>query len=825
MHVIPAMGLSLYARKRDFAKTPEPSDASSATAADGPRFVVQQHAARRLHWDFRLEVDGVLKSWAVPKGPSLDPAEKRLAVATEDHPLAYATFEGVIPAGEYGGGNVLLWDRGVWTCQGDPREGLERGRLDFELAGEKLRGGWRLVRLQGRGKQVSWLLMKRRDAQARSGDEAEIVQHATRSVATGRSIEQVDRAPADAADVALLEIVEPQLATLVDAPPIGEAWLHEFKYDGYRLSCRGDGQSLRWTTRTGQDWTAKFSALSRALEPLARRPILLDGEVVVLDAQGRSDFGALQHALSTGAGTLVFFAFDLPYLDGEDLREQPLLARKQRLAELVREYPSVSALRYSDHVIGHGATFLAEACRLGLEGIVSKRVDAPYRSGRGRSWLKVKCRHRQEVVVVGWAPGRAHREALGALLLAVHDERGSLRYVGKVGTGFDATRIEEVRAELDPLERSSPALAVDLPPRERKHVHWVEPSCVAEIEFQGWTRDGHVRQASFVGLRLDKPATDVRREVASPLPKVPRGSARSEVAGVTLTHPDKLLFPAVGLTKSDLAAYYEGVAELMLPQLRGRPLTLVRCPDGHPGECFHQKRANRTTPRRIPRVAIKPGVDYLHVQELADLVALVQMGVLEIHVWGSRCEGPGIGFPDVLVFDLDPDEDVTWAHVVATAEALRDRLAQLGLAAFARSTGGKGIHVVTPIEPSLTWAHAKTLTHAIALEFVRHAPEHYTDRLTKSRRKGKIFIDYLRNAAEATAIASYSVRAREGALVAAPIDWAELQATSGAPRYDVDAVVARVAQGIDPWRGFDEARRAVSRDVLRSFGIDPAVEA
>ena len=837
--------LDTYSRKRDFGKTPEPRGEKVRRGESAPlAFVVQKHGARRLHYDFRLELDGVLKSWAVPKGPSLVPGERRLAVATEDHPLAYASFEGVIPKGEYGAGAVVVWDRGYWSCEGDPHAGLERGRLDFTLEGEKLRGGWRLVRMKGRDGDDNWLLMKRRDAAAMEGEPDALVLTQPASVLTGRDLDEVkadeDRTWRGSDDASAIPVValgdpsaiegakaralprrlEPQLATLVDAPPHAGGWLHEMKLDGYRLLCVVDRGRVKLLTRRGNDWTDRFAVIAGDADGFDGHTLVLDGEAVVLDAEGRPDFQALQNAMGDGREELYLYAFDLLYLDGWDLRDAPLRARKEALRLLLAATPGLTRIRYGDHVEGPGAAVLEQACAMGLEGIVCKRADAPYRAGRGRDWLKVKCRRRDEVVVIGYTAPGGSRVGLGALVVATREEGGALRYAGKVGTGFSEATLRALTRRLDAIAREDPPIPVKLPPRERRRVTWVEPKLVAEVAFHGFTNDGTLRQPAFMGLREDKTPGDVRIEHAAAAagegratpPVIERSREDARVAGVRISHPDRVLFPEQGLTKVALAAYYATIERAVLPGLYDRPLTLLRCPDGRHKECFYQKQANQSVPKSMPRVRVKPGTDYMAVRSIEDVLNLVQLGALELHVWGSRADK--LDRPDILVFDLDPDPDVPWAHVVATAETLRERLAKLDLAAFARVTGGKGLHVVTPIERRTTWEDAKTFTHDVALELVRAAPEHFTAKLSKARRKGKILVDYLRNALESTAIASYSVRAREGAPVAVPIAWEELKDTKKVPRFSTEDVIARVDAGVDPWRDFDAARARLTKKAM-----------
>jgi bifunctional non-homologous end joining protein LigD len=795
-------GLEEYRRRRDFRRTAEPRGGEARAERRGGRFVVQRHDARRLHFDFRLELDGVLKSWAVPKGPSLVPGERRLAAETEDHPLEYAEFEGEIPAGEYGAGKVAIWDRGRWEPVGDARAGLAKGALEFRLAGRRLRGRWRLVRMRsrdGRPGRASWLLIKGRDREAqaparRAGDGVD-----------PRGLECAVRA-------ALPRTLAPQLATLVSEAPDGEEWLHELKLDGYRLIARVENGAAQLLTRAGHDWTGRFAGIAAALEKLPVRSALFDGEAVVLDAGGRSRFQALQQALGSGRGDIQLHLFDQLHLDGWDLRECRLDLRKEVLRALFDHVPARSPLRFSDHQTGGGPAFFAEACRSGVEGIVSKRADAPYRSRRSRSWLKVKCTKRQELVIAGFTEPAGSRTGLGALLLGVRDESGALRYAGKVGTGFDAATLAALRARLAPLRREKPAVAGA--PRARGQ-HWVEPRLVAEVAFTEWTADGRIRHPSFMGLREDKPAAQVRVERPKPLPRTGGGARPVQVAGVRLSTPERVYFPECGVTKRELAEYYERMQERVLPGLEGRPLTLLRCPEGHTGECFYQKRADRSIPALVPRVVVKKGrAPYAMVDGLPSLVALVQVGVLELHVWGARADR--LDRPDLLVVDLDPDPSVAWRRVADTALLLRALLSELGLAPFVRSTGGKGLHVVVPLERRTGWDELKGFAQAVAAQLVRTAPKEYTARMSKAERRGKIFLDVFRNAPEATAIASWSVRARPGAPVAAPLAWERL-AEKERPVVSLRDALETLSEP-DPWAAFETSRRPLTSAMRRRVG-------
>ena len=862
------MALEEYQKKRNFRKTPEPAGNSSrggkAAKAQSLEFVVQKHDASHLHYDFRLELDGVLKSWAVPKGPSLHPGVKRLAMHTEDHPMEYGGFEGLIPQGEYGGGTVMLWDRGRWIPDGDPADAYEKGRLRFRLEGEKLRGDWVLTRMRpkpGESKE-SWLLIKSRDEGAVGEDEPDVTEALPLSVATGRDIPAIaadeDRVwrsnrsedgaePDDLEGAKKAELpaqVKPQLATLVGEAPEGEDWLHEIKFDGYRVLCHVEGGDVRVVTRNGKDWTERFSGIADALATLDCESALLDGEVVVLDRDGVSSFQKLQNSLSSGrAGEPLLYAFDLLHLDGVDVRKSAIEDRKALLRQLLDSLET-DRLRYSDHVQGRGRAFFEQACGMRLEGIISKRGGRPYRSGRGKDWLKTKCTARQEFVIAGYSEPSGSRVGLGALLLGVHDNAGALVYAGKVGTGFDTKTLVELEERLSAMERKTPAL--EDPPRgaEAHGVHWVRPELVAEVEFTEWTDDGRVRHPSYQGLREDKRPEDVVREAddgaagnhpAAGDPastdsnrvrrvQVGRGGRTDElrVAGVRVTSPDKVLWAEQDVTKRELVEYYAAVEEAVLPRLVDRPLTLVRCPSGAESKCFYQKHANESMPDLIPRVPIRETEKselYMYVDGLPSLVALVQLGVLEFHIWGSRRDR--LERPDRLVFDLDPDEDLPFGRVATAALQLRDLLGELGLVSWPKSTGGKGLHVVVPITRRSGWEEARDFTKAVAELMVSADPDRFTAKMSKSRRTGRIFVDYLRNARNATAIADYSTRARPGAPVAVPLGWDEVNPRAKKPPVlTIRDVPERLAeQAEDPWQGFDEVRQSITVAMKEAVGL------
>ena len=786
--------LDRYRERRDFTRTSEPAPA--APGQEGSQFVVQKHAARRLHYDLRLELDGTLLSWAVPDGPSLVPAVKRLAVRTEDHPLAYLDYEGVIPKGEYGGGTMIVWDRGDWRPVGDPRKGLQKGHLDFELHGRRLRGRWHLVRMKPRPREKTeqWLLIKAADEHARSPDAGSIVEKETTSVLSGRS--NADLAAADSvrvdhrgrADVAakrqvklpnlqgvkgarkaiLRPFIDPMLASAADKPPEGEKWRHEVKFDGYRMQARIDGDNVRLLTRKGLDWTDRFSAVAAALRELELGSAMLDGEIVVEDSTGVSRFNELVGDLKSGRqDRFRYYVFDVLYLDGNDLTGATYLDRKQTLNALFASRPHSDRLVLSEEFAIDGDSFFEHVSRLGLEGMISKRVDSRYRSGRSGDWLKSRCVLAQEFVIVGFVPSTTSRRAIGSLVLGLYGADG-LTHAGRVGTGFTQDEAKALFDGLDQIRTQTSPLNRKISPDAEKGVRWVEPRVIAEVDHHGWTSDGLVWHASFRGLRDDK---DPREIVREDIEATATPSATRAIAG--LTHPDRLLWPADGVTKQGLADYYAGAAAWILPHLVGRPLSLVRCPDGLAGECFYAKQAWAGLSAVVRRIAVGEGHTALTVDDLDGLLALVQGSVLEIHPWGSSLKD--LERPDRLIFDLDPGEDVAWGSVIAAALEVRDRLrSSLKLESFVKTTGGKGLHVVAPLVPSMTWSEATSLCKGVAVSMAADSPDRYVARMAKVARKGKIFVDYLRNARGATAVAAYSTRARPGAAVSTPLDWSEL---------------------------------------------------
>ncbi len=814
--------LERYNAKRDFAKTAEP--AGTLAPGHGNSFMVQKHDATRLHWDFRLEVDGVLKSWAVTRGPSLDPDEKRLAVRTEDHPLSYATFEGTIPKGEYGGGTVMLWDRGTWApIAGKSAKDIDEGHLHFTLDGERMKGEWLLIRLKPRAKEKreNWLLRKIDDAHAGGTDT--LVEEALTSVATGRTMAEIAagkpvkgtagkaaaaqpkrrkaaaprrRGPAKA----LPAFREPQLCTLVDSVPAGAGWLHEVKYDGYRaLIAIGDhakGSLAKVYTRSGLDWTDKFAAIAEAAAALPVASALIDGEIVAFK-DGHPDFSTLKDAIGSG-GDMTLFAFDLLELDGEDLSALGTVERKDRLRAIVE---NGERIQFAEHVLGSGEELFEAMCREGLEGVVSKRADAAYAGARNRTWLKAKCIQRQEFVIVGWTPSDKSR-GFRSLLLGLREGDG-FRYAGKVGTGFNQDLMDDLSARMAELAVAKPSVdAASLKTHKAalRGAQWITPELVAEIAYAEVTPDKVLRHSSFVGLRGDKAAADVVAEVAEPAPAAPE-------VHVKISSGDRVIFPESNVTKGELADYYAAVSPIMLPWAGRRPVSLVRCPQGRAKACFFQKHDAGSFGEHVHHVDVreKDGSTepYLYVDDADGLVACVQMGTIEFHGWGSRIDA--LEKPDRLVIDLDPDEKLDFADTKRAAEHVSAQLAELGLVSFPLLSGGKGVHVVVPLSPQAEWPAVKDFADRFARALAGAEPDRFVAVMTKAKRKGKIFIDYLRNQRGSTAIMPYSARARAGAPVAAPVSWTELR--------DIDTAAH--------WRVRDAAElleRATSR-ALAGWGV------
>ena len=867
--------LSLYRQKRNFTKTAEPSGKAELAPAEYPRFVIQKHAATRLHYDLRLEVDGVFKSWAVTKGPSLDPKDRRLAVETEDHPLDYGDFEGTIPKGEYGGGNVMLWDRGFWAGDGDVAKALRKGELRFTLAGEKLQGSWVLVRLRydrEHGKRTNWLLIKRHDGYEREGD-GETILAQDRSVASGRSMEAIaagkGRSPksfmlgrknslkanavwhsnrgAGKADVplppapvrartpklkrarsagSLPSFIPPQLCKRVTRPPPGENWVHEIKLDGYRMQLLVEDGEAVLRTRKGLDWTDKFAAIAQAGRGLP--DCIIDGEVVALDHNGAPNFAALQAALSEGRSRdLTYFVFDLLFEDGEDLRRLPLTGRKERLKSMLSSKgPHAGHIKYVEHLGDPGDAVLKSACNLNLEGIISKRAGAPYTSGRTETWQKSKCRGGQEVVIGGWS-GNATK--LRSLIVGVY-RGGHLVHTGRVGTGVNQRNSPGLLKKLNALKTDRSPFGGKGAPSRKADWNWVQPKLVAEIEFAGWTGDGNVRQAAFKGLREDKPADEVRAEeptapekveLPTPTPKTPGKRIKSGsdvVMGVVISKPDKPLWPAPeSYTKLDLARYLESVGHWMIEHLKGRPCSIIRAPDGVGGERFFQRHEMKGMSNLLSLAKVegdrKP---YIQIDRVEGLIAAAQIAAIEYHPWNNQPGQPGI--PGRLVFDLDPAPDVAFDAVIAAAKEMKERLKALGLVAFCKTTGGKGLHVTTPLivkaKDSLGWDEAKGFAQAICSAMAADSPDRYLLNMSKKLRTGRIFLDYLRNDRMSTAVAPLSPRMRAGAPVSMPLQWSQVRAGLDPQRFTIVTAPALLAKN-KPWQNYCESESSLKAAIRK----------
>jgi bifunctional non-homologous end joining protein LigD len=891
--------LETYQRKRTFDKTPEPSGAAKRSArarksADHAlSFVIQEHDARRLHYDFRLELDGTLKSWAVPKGPSLDPSVKRLAVHVEDHPLDYGSFEGDIPEGNYGAGSVIVWDRGTWAPQSGTVEEAareyEKGKLKFILDGEKLHGGWTLVKshMRGSGDKEQWLLIKERDDEARPEAEYDILLkkpgsvmstslgardksgavrerterkaaakkaparktaskkangHAHPDIVANRSAESLrtlshEPAIEGAVKAKLPATFKPQLATLVDTAPPGNDLAYEIKFDGYRVLARIDtikgNREILIYTRNGNDWTAKFSKQVKALERLDIESGWLDGEAVVLDDRGLPDFQALQNAFDVGRPQdIVVYFFDVPYLNGYDLRNVPLVQRRAILKALIEPVED-PVLRYSQDFAFHADDLLKSACDMALEGIIGKRIDSTYVSGRSTSWIKLKCRRRQEFVIGGYSEPAGSRGQFGALLLGVYDTHGKLQYAGRVGSGFDHATLIAVKKELDKREVKRMPFASEPQERSRTPVHWVKPELVAECNFAEWTKERIVRQASFVSLRDDKPARQIVKEVPASAKKVASkktpakktatkakaGSA--EIEGVKISHPDRVIDKSTGFTKIDVVEYYASVADWMLPHLKDRPVSLVRAPEDIGGELFFQKHsAKLAIPHITQHADIDPGhPPLLTIESSQALVGTAQMGTIELHTWNAVASN--IEKPDRMVFDLDPGEGVGWERMIEAAKLTKDLLAELGLTSFCKTSGGKGFHVVVPLAKQAGWDDMKDFSQAVAQHMASALPKLFSAKMGMQNRKGKIFIDYLRNNRGSSTVAAFSLRARPGLGASMPLSWDELDTVTSGDQWNIGNVRERLdALKGDPWAGYDKARQRLTAEMKKRLGMN-----
>jgi bifunctional non-homologous end joining protein LigD len=854
------MGLADYLKKRHFARTTEPKGAATS-ASHGRQFVIQQHAARHLHYDFRLEMDGVLKSWAVPRGFSHDPSDKHLAVHVEDHPLEYATFEGVIAEGEYGAGAVIVWDCGEWEPIGDAVRGYRNGDLKFRLAGQKLRGAWVLVRMRRKpaDRTDNWLLIKERDEFAVVGSGTQVLGERPESVLSGRTVAEVAagikpkrKSKKNSNEINLLQIVkqtvgsvtadppktlEPALGRLVTHPPAGNDWLHEIKFDGYRLIAWLDHGNVILRTRHGHDWTDRFPEIKAAVGLLPANLALLDGEITALNAAGVSSFSELQQALGRkSTSSLVYQVFDVLHMEGIDLRSVQQENRKSLLKRLLEQSRN-PRLQYVEHVTGNGPTFLAHCKSLGLEGIMSKRRHSQYRSGQSDNWLKSKCVQAEPLVIGGYTTLRGNSQ-LRSLVLGYHDERGRLLYAGRVGSGFSESAVAEIKQQMRRIERKESPFAVAIPKESNTEYHWVRPQLIAQVRYAGWTSEGILRHPTFEGLRDDVIPTDVVRELTSSTisnndaeidnhvslrgkvesdRRTAPNSSLDELADVRLTTPQKVMYPEIGLTKLDLVRYYVTIADWILPYVVDRPLSLVRCPDGLGKQFFFQKHANYETPKEVHRFTTSiedKTEEHLFVDNLKGLVSLVQIGTLEIHTWSSRVDN--LERPDRIVMDLDPDEGVPFERVTEAAHRIRERLLDLGLVSFVKTTGGKGLHVVVPLVRRQEWTTLKEFSQRFAHAMASDYPQSYTATMLKRARSGRIYLDYLRNTRGATSITPYSPRARTGAFVAVPLSWEEVTPKLRPNQFSVTNLADRLSNlAVDPWAEMCDVRQSLSAAILK----------
>ncbi|SDI22040.1 DNA ligase D [Pseudomonas abietaniphila] len=885
-----AKPVSEYTRKRNFDITSEPPETPGRARGNKDKalsFVIHKHDARNLHYDFRLELDGTLKSWAVPKGPSLDPKNKRLAVHVEDHPLGYGSFEGSIPEGQYGAGDVIVWDRGIWQPHGDPQETYKAGKLKFTLIGEKLTGDWALVRthLPGSGDKEQWLLIKEKDEAVRSADEYDIVADKPQSVVSGATVGEGrasarsgQRKTAASASVAaknsvgqasgkaagkqsatkkikVPEKLSPQLATLMATPPEGE-WLYEIKFDGYRIMTRILDGDVRMITRNGHDWTERLPLQAKAIADLKLGDGWLDGEMVVLNEEGLPDFQALQNAFEIGRSKdIVYYLFDVPFLNGEDLRNTPVEERRAALKKLLGKKSRL--LRFSDAFSASHRDIVESACLLSLEGVIGKRAGSVYQSRRSADWIKLKCKLRQEFVIVGFTQPQGTRSGFGALLLAVNEEGAGLVYAGRVGTGFNQKMLGELLDQMKPLAQDASPLAKKLTSTQARGVHWIKPTLVGEVEFGEWTREGIIRHSAFIALRSDKPASEVVHEypkspvdikapfkpnasktgatkaraskasttaevtTEKPKPASKRaGKDKVEVAGVMISHPERVIDTQSGLHKIDLAHFYESISDWILPHLDHRPVALLRCPDGVEGEQFFQKHSERLAIPNIKQLDPKLDPGHARLMEIDSVQALVgaaQMGTIELHTWGSTYDK--IELPDHFVLDLDPDEALPWRSMIEATQMTLSVLDELGLDAYLKTSGGKGMHIIVPLARKADWDTVKAFAKALAQFLSDQLPERFTATSGPKNRVGKIFVDYLRNTRGASTVAAYSARARPGLPVSVPITRDELSSLKSSTQWNIGNLQKRLRKlKADPWAGYKNTQR-ITKPMWKRLGV------
>ena len=825
------MTLKLYNKKRNFKKTPEPP--GKKTNKDHNLFVIQKHGASHLHYDFRLELDGILLSWAIPKGPSLDPSVKRLAIHVEDHPVAYGHFEGIIPKGEYGGGTVMLWDIGKWiSLDKDTIAAYQKGHLKFVLEAEKLHGEWNLI--QFKKEEKSWFLIKAKDKYAKSSSKYDITIKQPNSVVSSFDLDEIaensqhlwtskkglvkkekstikknlkpelKKIKIDLKPSVFPAIIFPQLATLVDKAPEGHEWIHELKFDGYRMIAFKKNNNIRLMSRNNKEWTNHFADIVAEIKKISVKNLIFDGEIVLLDENQTSDFQFLQNSIGLNK-PFIYYIFDFLYYDKYNLMSLSLIERKKILKQIILS-TNADNLQFSDYIVGSGSEVYKNACEMGLEGIISKEIHGQYEEKRTRSWLKLKCSKRQEFVIGGYSPPQGSRDYFGSLYLGYYDKKGSLIYCGNVGTGFTQNSLNEIHSQLkkniiakNPFNIKPPGVTT---------AKWVKPVLVGEVEFSEWTSEGMLRHPSFKGLRSDKPANKITRE---PELKLNKNEAGEKMKTYKITSPDKLIYPESKIRKQDLFDYYEEIHEWILPYIVNRPLTIVRCPEDYK-ECFYQKHINKSTPKSLYGIKIKEkekSENCIYIKDEEGLMGLVQINTLEIHPWGSSIEN--IEYPDTITIDLDPAPEIEWKKIVETAKRIKKYFMDFKLKSFVKTTGGKGLHVVIPIKPEHKWNVVKDFTRAFVLMLVENYPDEYVSEMSKAKRKGKIFVDYLRNQRGATAIAAYSTRARPGAPVSVPLDWDELTNNIKDTSYNIATVPKRLQHlKKDPWREYFKIKQSLN---------------